>query len=341
MRGSVGFAKIIKDAALERKVYGLDQMTRLFNRVAGLKGADLDAADAGSLSLAPFLTLLVNLAFYRENPRYTPPLAGAPKLTQETVPLLQCVKTLFNDTVPRMRTGNIAEFRMMLKADADVQSVLTARAAQLEEWGKKLAEKAAADSTDVYTEFLASLQASGTIGTRSIDVCDDIGVTSTYKSALSETQVRHSILLAQVRRPSSYLLPGSTAALAALLADIAATHTARPRLPRMPQDPLDIALGKVKYDPPVIAEAIARCADKKYATIMQMTNSGRLEGMIANMFNEMQEGDVMKAAVGSGYARPRTRAQVSTQIKSSSPACVLCVPRVPQPQGPRRRGVCR
>ena len=58
-----------------------------------------------------FLTLVVNLAFFRENPRYTPYLEGAPKLTQETVPLLQCVKNLLNDAMPRMRTGDTASFR--------------------------------------------------------------------------------------------------------------------------------------------------------------------------------------------------------------------------------------
>ena len=34
---AVGFKRLIKDAGLERKVYNIDQMTRLFNLTAGLK----------------------------------------------------------------------------------------------------------------------------------------------------------------------------------------------------------------------------------------------------------------------------------------------------------------
>ena len=77
------------------------------------QGSDLESADLGSLTMAGFLTLLINLAFYRENPRYTPQLEGAPKLTQTTVPLLQCVKNLVNDNLPKMRTGDTASFRLV------------------------------------------------------------------------------------------------------------------------------------------------------------------------------------------------------------------------------------
>ena len=109
----VGFKRMVKDAALERKVYNIDQMTKLFNLTAGLKGADLESPDLGQLSISQFLTLLINLAFYRENPRYTPQLEGAPKLTQTTVPLLQCIKNMLNDAMPKMRKGDNDDFRMV------------------------------------------------------------------------------------------------------------------------------------------------------------------------------------------------------------------------------------
>jgi glucan phosphorylase len=100
------FKQLIKDARLELKVYDITQMTRLFNLKGGAKGIGLDSEDGTSLGVEQFLTLLINLAFYRENPRYTPQLPGAPKMTQETVPLLQCVTKLRKRRRSCARQGN-------------------------------------------------------------------------------------------------------------------------------------------------------------------------------------------------------------------------------------------
>ena len=84
--------------------------------------------------MADFVTLLVHLAFNRENPRYSAQLAGAPKLTQETVPVLQCVKNLFGDSLQRMRTGDVKDFRNMLKGDAAAQKVTADYDEKIEVW---------------------------------------------------------------------------------------------------------------------------------------------------------------------------------------------------------------
>ena len=73
---AAGFKQLIKDARLELKVYDITQMTRLFNLKGGAKGIGLDSEDGTSLGVEQFLTLLINLAFYRENPRYTHTFAG-------------------------------------------------------------------------------------------------------------------------------------------------------------------------------------------------------------------------------------------------------------------------
>ena len=54
-------------------------------------------------------------------------LEGAPKLSQTVVPLLQCLKNMLNESMPRMRKGDTEEFRMMLKGDADAQAVSACR----------------------------------------------------------------------------------------------------------------------------------------------------------------------------------------------------------------------
>ena len=84
----------------------------------------MEAEDGTSLGIEQFLTLLVHLAFFRENPRYTPALPGAPKLTQETVPVVQCVTSLLNDFLPKMKKGEQNEFRMVRARGAPPPSLL-------------------------------------------------------------------------------------------------------------------------------------------------------------------------------------------------------------------------
>ena len=80
-----------------------------------VQGIGLEAEDGTSLGIEQFLTLLVHLAFYRDNPRYAPQMAGAPKMTQETVPVLQTVQNLMNEFLPKMKQGTQKEFSMVLK----------------------------------------------------------------------------------------------------------------------------------------------------------------------------------------------------------------------------------
>ena len=255
---------MVKDAGLERKVYAFDKMARLFNSVGHLKGVDLESTDLASLGMANFLTLLVHLAFFRENPRYTAQLEGAPKLTQETVPLLQCVKNMLQESMPRMRTGDSAIFRKMLRGDAEAQRTLEEYKEKISAWLFKLQQQAESAGTDVYTEFLAALDKSGSLGVRSLDLTDAVGIASTYKSSLTALQARHALLNAQ--------------------------------------DPLDIALGKLQYEPSHILEALARAGDKKYATIMQMTNVARIRGMFANVLDESTELQIIEEAMGKKVA---------------------------------------
>ena len=77
-----------------------------------------------------------------ENPRYAPQMEGAPKLTQETVPILQCIKNMLNDSVPRMRKGDQDEFRQVLKGDKEAQAVIAEYSEKVGAWIKTLEEKA-------------------------------------------------------------------------------------------------------------------------------------------------------------------------------------------------------
>ena len=61
------------------------------------------------LQLHQFISLLINLAFLRENPRFVMSKDPA-KVKEETVPVLQCAQNMLNEYLPRMQTGNAAEF---------------------------------------------------------------------------------------------------------------------------------------------------------------------------------------------------------------------------------------
>ena len=73
-----------------------------------------------SLGVEQFITLMVHLAFGRDNPRY---VAAKESKKEETVPVLQCVQNLMNEFLPRMHQGNAAELRVALKVRLCARSV--------------------------------------------------------------------------------------------------------------------------------------------------------------------------------------------------------------------------
>ena len=258
---AAGFKQLIKDARLELKVYDITQMTRLFNLKGGAKGIGLDSEDGTSLGVEQFLTLLINLAFYRENPRYTPQLPGAPKMTQETVPLLQCVTNMMTEFLPKMKTGNKTEFTAVLKGDAEAKAVMDSYSEKTAAWLQKLHEKAEKTNTDVFTQYIAALEETGSLGIRTLDATQASGILVTHKSSLTELQARHAFMDSQTAQ--------------------------------------DLAVNMPNYELPAMLEALARCGDKKYMTVMDMTFAKRIEGMLKNVLNEATELEVLDAATFS------------------------------------------
>ena len=86
---AAGFKKLVKDANLELKVYDMEQMSRLFMQKGGAKGIGSSQDETLSLGVEQFITLMVHLAFGRDNPRY---VAAKESKKEETVPVLQCVQ---------------------------------------------------------------------------------------------------------------------------------------------------------------------------------------------------------------------------------------------------------
>lgn len=92
-----GFRKLVKDANLELKVFDFDAMARLFAQCSPKGGGGVGGGKAipnpetVDLGMENFLTLLIALAFCRDNPRYQLAKESAGK-KEETVPVIQCVQ---------------------------------------------------------------------------------------------------------------------------------------------------------------------------------------------------------------------------------------------------------
>ena len=264
----MGFKKLVKDAGLELKVFDLEAMSRLFAVKSGAKGngalALANDADSLSLGVEQFFTLLVHLAFARDNPRfYSGKDIGFPGDTSvkpPQVPVLQCVQNLMSDYLPKMRKGNAAEFRQVLKGDTEAQGVISSYGEKIGAWIQKLSEKAEKSQSDVYTQFIAYLEEKGCLGVRTLDVTESTGLQVTHKSSLSEIQARHAFLDTQ--------------------------------------EPEQLAVGKANYELSCIMEALARCGDKKYASIMEMTFATRITSMLKNVLGQATEMEVITEAVG-------------------------------------------
>ena len=98
----------------------MDMMCRLFMQMGGAKGIGSTQDETLSLGVEQFLTLMIRLAFGRDNPRY---VAAKESKKEETVPVLQCVQNLMNEFLPRMHKGNQKEFQMVLKGDTEAQQL--------------------------------------------------------------------------------------------------------------------------------------------------------------------------------------------------------------------------
>ena len=124
-----------------------------------------------------------------------------------------------------------------------------------------LVSQAEKSNSDVYTQLIAYLEEKGCLGTRSIEVSEASGLQVTHKSSLTELQARHAFLDTQ--------------------------------------DPEALAVGRPSYDLACMMEALARCGDKKYSTIMEMSFASRVRSMVQNVLGQATEMEVITEAVAS------------------------------------------
>ena len=106
------------------------------------------------LTLPQTLSLLIHLAFYRSNVRYSVGKDG-PKDVQ--VPVVQVVQGLVKEMIPKAKKMAGADFAEMMEADPEAQVVLTNYRDQLDSWREAILNKIQENGSDLLTEFVASL----------------------------------------------------------------------------------------------------------------------------------------------------------------------------------------
>jgi hypothetical protein len=175
-----GLRKLITHCALEGPLLPVDNIIRLFGKVAtpGETPASAKEVPASTtLDLKGFLSLVLHLAFYRQNPRQGVLATGAPKegdekkKPEQVAPILPALKSFVAEVLPKAHKPSTT-FASMLQADRTAQQMLQQYHGQLEEWRTKLAAKAESDhGGDMYSAFVANLEAAAVVGPSMIP-CD-------------------------------------------------------------------------------------------------------------------------------------------------------------------------
>ena len=256
-----GYRKLTKDLGLASKDVGgsptkgrgtqrTDLDIYLFTKYGGSNSAELV-----QLTLNQLLTVLIHLTFFRHNVRYSH-LKDGPKEVQ--VPVVQCMRELLFETLPKLKRLAGSAFGDMLTGDAEAQVVVATYTGKLEEWKATLFHKVNENGSDFLSEFINIYVSSGTIGESSVNVTESNGLVYTHKSSLSKSQVMRAFFDAQ----------GAEA----------------------------VGFGPLKEDIGVLIEAVARCGDKKYAAVMEMGFAERIEGVIMNLLGEATAMEVIEKA---------------------------------------------
>ena len=111
-----------------RQAFDFEQMSQIFLRASHWKkpGDEEGVAqpELARVNIAQFCTLLVNLAFFKENPKYVHATDKDKKSLQTAV--VKCLTSFLSDTLPRLQSDNTQEMRDKLAGSEPVQDIIEA-----------------------------------------------------------------------------------------------------------------------------------------------------------------------------------------------------------------------
>ena len=217
--------------------------------------------------LLAFLSLVVQLAFYKTNPRYGLKDAKgnlvAPAASDATA-IVKSLKEFVSSVLPNLNKGKAGEFRKILKSDPTASEIVASYTDRLRDWHANLEDAAAAPGAGVIPEFLGAMARKNCVGQATFNVTGASGAEAKVTCALTAAQTRTAFLDAQ--SAPSLVVDGPSAKLE------------------------------------VVVEALARCGDIKYAGVSEMSFAMRVRGMLQLVLSEATDQEVVEEILGGGGA---------------------------------------
>ena len=284
-----GLKKLSQHASLEGPLLPMDNIVRLFGKCAAgeMPAAAKDVAPTTMLDFRGFLSLCLQLAFYRQSPRAG--LLAGPVQQKEgakepaAAPINGSVKLFMSEVLAKCHKTS-STFHAMLAADRTAQQVVSQYSAQLQEWRGKLVERADAEHAgDRYAALMAALEGASIVGASS--VADPKDAEHPREVTLSALAARHAIIDAH--------------------------------------EPSDVALGKMTYELPTLIKVIAQCADKKLDGLPQtLPLAWRVRACVQTLVGELSLSAAVGEAISSAPATQTASALSSDEIEAAQEAAI-------------------
>ena len=258
-----GAKKLSQTLGLESAVLPIENIVRIFGKSAN--GGEMPATakevpSSTALDLRGFLSFMVQVGFYRQNPRHGAlgAVGGKEKSgASENANVAAAVKVFLGEVGPKLPKPS-QSFSKMLAGDRQAQQVLTQYASQLESW--RAATLSSESSDELYAAFIASMEKTGVIGTSTITDAKEGGFGSKEVS-LTALAARHALLEAH--------------------------------------EPTSVALGKLSMDMEAITRAVAQCGDKKLDPIEGLPLAWRVRAVVQALVGELELGAAASEALAS------------------------------------------
>ena len=305
-----GLKKLMQHAALETPMFPADNVLRLFGKVCTgeMPATAKDVAATSTLDLKSFLSLMLQVAFYRANPRFgllstqaAPKEGAAPKKELEVTPVHVALKNFFGEALGKMHKVTPQHFHSMLAQDRNCQQIFTQYATQLEQWRVALVARAESEhSGDMWAATLATFEAAQLVGPSTIT----LKAREPPKDPNAEEGAPPPPPQADVVKEVS-------------LSMLAARHALIDA-----HDLSDVALVKMGYSMTHLQRAIAMCADKKLDGVAEaLPLAWRIRAAVQALVGELDLPSAVSEAVASSPVSSTSSAS-SAEIEAAQQAAL-------------------
>ena len=218
-------------------------------------------------TFSQFLSLVVQLAFYKTNPRYGLKDAKgnlvAPAASDATA-IVKSLKEFVSSVLPNLNKGKAGEFRKILKSDPTASEIVASYADRLRDWHANLEERRRRRRRGRHSRVPRR------------DGAQELRRPGDVQRHRGERRRSQGHVRAHGRRTTAAFLDAQSA----------------------PSLVVDGPSAKLE----VVVEALARCGDIKYAGVSEMSFAMRVRGMLQLVLSEATDQEVVEEILGGGGA---------------------------------------